>query len=112
MRKFDKRGVVTPAAQPELALEPAGLTLVELEAEIAHHQDRLTVLYRFRRARMGGIARAGLPRRKKASDEDIWSAFDAEYAKKKSGACLRTAARLRITPKTVRRARSRRTSGQ
>ncbi len=95
-------------AELDAKIAPLRLELADLKAKEARVRAELASLERIKKAKLGGLARAGLPRRRKVSDEKICATV-AEYGGR--GAVTATAAQLNISRKTVWRALVRKEQG-
>lgn len=102
-----------PAAtsfQQELKLGPPIPPLEKIEETIRRLKEELSHWQKIRRAKLGGMARAKLPRKRKRTDAEIWEAFDARNRPGYSNYGLKKqlAAELGINPRTFQRAMARR----
>ena len=105
MTKAARTRIAIGTVQTEFDLGAAGMSAPELEERIAALDAESASLKRVLRAKLGGLARAGLPRTRKVSDAAIWATFDDEIEQSgKRGAVRRTARILDLATKTIQRA--------
>lgn len=109
MAKATRTSKAAGEIQAEFKLGAAGMSVDELKTRINALDAESASLKRVLRGKLGGLARAGLPRTRKVSDAAIWATFDDEMEQSgKRGAVRRTARIFDLATKTIQRALKRR----